>query len=191
MERICAGSHCGRVFTLNPRVKDQRYCSRAECQKERRSLWHKRKIMTDRDYKRNQDAAQQLWRKTRPDYWRNYRKLHPAYTERNRVLQRERNRKARGEKSGAAPPVGVIAKEDLVIAKMDSLTNVRSGTYRLVPVVSGVIAKMDSLTNVRSGTYRLVPVVSGVIAKMDSLIVQLSIIPAGYGNAGDCKDRTR
>ncbi len=160
MERICAGSHCGRVFTLNPRVKDQRYCSRAECQKERRALWHKRKIMTDRDYKRNQDAAQQLWRKTRPDYWRNYRKLHPEYTERNRVLQRERNRKARGGQGGAAPPVGMIAK-------------------------------MDSLTNVKSGTYHLIPVVSGVIAKMDSLIVQLSIIPAGYGNAVDCKDRTR
>ena len=160
MEQICAGSNCGRVFTSNPKVKDQRYCSRAECRKERRALWHKRKVATDRDYKRNQDAAQRLWRQTHPDYWRNYRKSHPAYTERNRVLQRERNRKARGGKGGPAPPIDVIAK-------------------------------MDSLTDFKSGTYHLVPVVSGVIAKMDSLIVQLSILPTGYGNAVDCKDRTR
>ena len=167
MDQICAGSYCGRVFTPNPRVKDQRYCSRAECRKERRALWHKRKVATDRDYKRNQAAAQRLWRKTHPDYWRNYRKSHPEYTECNRVLQRERNRKARGERGGLAPPLGMIAREDSVIAKMDSLTAFKSGTYHLIPVVSGVIAKMDSL------------------------IVQLSIIPAGYGNAVDCKDRTR
>jgi hypothetical protein len=166
MDQICAGSHCGRVFTPNPRVKDQRYCSRAECRKERRALWHKRKVATDRDYKRNQDAAQRLWRQTHPDYWRNYRKSHPGYTERNRVLQRERNGKARSGQCGASPPVGVIAKDGSVIAKMDSLTNVKSGTYHLIPVVFGVIAKMDSL------------------------VVQLSIIPAGYENASDCKDRT-
>lgn len=168
MERRCAGSHCGRSFVPNPRVKNQHYCSCTRCQKERKALWQKRKQRIDAEYKENQSSAQREWRKKHPSYWRNYRKMHPLYTEKNRALQRERNRKARDAVEGARALGDVVSKGDLPM-----------------------IAKMDALSRVKPGTYRLVPVVPGVIAKMDALLVQLSLLPEGYGNTFDCKDRTR
>ena len=131
MEAIrCAG--CGRSFLPNPKVPRQRYCSRAPCQRARRSLWQKEKLATDEDYRRNQADAQRRWREGHRDYWRRYRERHPEYCRRNRHLQGERNHVRRGRP----------------IAKMDSLatrSSVISGTYELVPVDSGGIAKMDAL----------------------------------------------
>ena len=73
------------------------------------------------------------WRSRNRDYWREYRERNPAYTEGNRIRQRERNRRRR---SGAG------------IAKMDELRGksvIRSGRYRLVPLCNPGIAKMDEL----------------------------------------------
>jgi len=158
MERICAGSHCGKPYVPNPKVRNQQYCSRPECQQERKALWHRRKLRTDEEYKQNRSAAQRGWRERHPDYWRNYREAHPEYSERNRALQLERNKKARCVDVRAGPLSGVIAKMD-----------------------SAVIAKTDALTSIISGTYQLIPVVPGVIAKMDALLVQLSLVSSSYG----------
>jgi len=158
MERICSGSHCGQPYVPNPKVKHQQYCSRSACQQERKALWHRRKLLTDEEYQQNRSAAQQGWRERHPDYWRDYRKAHPEYSERNRVLQRERNKKARCVAERAGPLSGEVAKMD-----------------------SAVIAKTDALGGVISGTYRLVPFVPGVIAKTDALLVQLSVVSSVYG----------
>jgi hypothetical protein len=168
MEHICAGSHCGRPYVPNPRVKHQKYCCRPECQRERKSLWHKRKLKTDDEYKQNRTAAQQGWRGRHPDYWRNYRKAHPEYGTRNRELQRERNKKARCVAVRAGPICGTMAKTDnpaSSVAKTDE----------------PVIAKTDALTSLISGTYQLIPVLPGMIAKTDALFVQLSLLSSAYG----------
>jgi hypothetical protein len=131
MEKRCLC--CKRRFIAHPAVCHQRYCSDPECQKRRKRNWQKEKLSIDSDYRVNQASAQRQWRRRNRDYWREYRRRNPAYTERNRIGQRERNR---GRRSGSG------------IAKMDELkgkTLIPSGRYRLVPVCKLGIAKMDEL----------------------------------------------
>ena len=124
--------HCRRLFIVNPRVKDQKYCSRDTCQRARKSRWQKRKMATDADYRQNQKDSQKLWQTQHPDYWRQYRHRHPQYCERNRMLQKQRDTKRRAQH----------------LAKMDALKRLKSinpGTYYLIPCM-GNLAKMDVLT---------------------------------------------
>lgn len=127
----CANPCCRRHFLPNPRVKDQRYCERKECQRVRRRLWQQEKMRSDPDYQGNQRDCRRRWRKQNPDYWREYRMSHPLYVERNRLLQRMRDEKRRRKN----------------LAKMDAFKRVsllESGTYYVVP--DGVdLAKMDAL----------------------------------------------
>ena len=131
MEKRC--ECCRRRFTPHPAVRHQEYCSNPECQKTRKRRWQKEKLAKDSDYRANQAEAQKQWRSRNRDYWRQYRKRNPAYTEKNRIRQRERNR---GRRSGVG------------IAKMDELkgkTVIPSGRYRLVPFCNLGIAKRDEL----------------------------------------------
>jgi hypothetical protein len=121
--------HCKKKFSPHPAVKRQRYCGSADCQRARKRTWQKQKLAGDSDYRGNQAAAQKAWRARNRDYWREYRKSHPAYQEHNRIQQRERNLKRR-----------MIAKMDEHPAK----TAIAPGRYRLVPLY-GTIAKMDEL----------------------------------------------
>jgi len=131
MEKPCLW--CRRQFNPHPAVRHQRYCSDSECQKTRKRDWQREKLAKDIDYRQNQAAAQRGWRSRNGDYWREYRKRNPAYTEGNRIRQRERNQRRR---SGSG------------IAKMDELKEknvITSGHYRLVPLCNPGIAKMDEL----------------------------------------------
>ena len=144
MEKSCLC--CKKRFKPHPAVPDQEYCSDPECQKIRKRRWQKEKLAKDSDYRENQAEAQKQWRSRNRDYWRQYRERNPAYTEKNRIGQRERNRRRR---SGSG------------IAKMDELkrkTVIPSGRYRLVPFCNLGIAKMDELIvelGVISGDCRL------------------------------------
>jgi hypothetical protein len=113
---------------LNPRSKNQRYCGKKECQRARKRAWQKEKMAVDPDYRANQQECNKAWRDRNPDYWRNYRRSHPAYTEKNRLLQ-----KARRTKGDAC-----VAKMDA--SKTDSFA--RTGTYWLIP--EDGVAKMDA-----------------------------------------------
>jgi len=131
MEKTCAC--CERRFIPHPAVRHQRYCGDPECQKARKRKWQREKLAKDSDYRQNQAAAQRRWCSRNRDYWREYRERNPAYTEGNRMGQRERNRRRR---SGSG------------IAKMDELSGknvITSGRYRLVPFCNQGIAKMDEL----------------------------------------------
>ena len=131
MEKTCRC--CKRRFIPHPAVRHQGYCSDPGCQKARKRRWQKEKLSRDSDYRANQAEAQRQWRRRNTDYWKEYRKKNPAYTERNRMGQRERNRRRRSEAE---------------IAKMDELkieTLIPSGRYRLVPLCNVGIAKMDEL----------------------------------------------
>ena len=108
MEKKCLC--CKRGFIPHPAVRDQRYCSDPECQRARKRKWQKEKLATDSDYRANQAEAQRQWRSRNKDYWKQYRKKNPAYTERNRMGQRERNRRRR---SGPE-----IAKMDELIVEL-------------------------------------------------------------------------
>ena len=84
-------SSCGSAFAPRAQSPRQTFCSRDECQLARKRLWQRAKRTTDSDYRENQVAAQELWRRTHPDYWRKYREEHPDYTAANREQQKIRN----------------------------------------------------------------------------------------------------
>jgi len=129
----CTNPSCRRNFLPNPRVKNQRYCNRKDCQRVRKTLWQREKMANDPDYKATQRDCRKRWLKQNPDYWREYRIRNPQYTEHNRLLQKKRDRKRRLDN----------------LAKMDALERVsrlESGTYYLMP--EGVdLAKMDALNH--------------------------------------------
>ena len=131
--RRCAS--CGECFRPRAQVPRQGYCGSAACQRERRRRWQSAKRRDDMDYRDNQTRAQRTWAAGRAEYWREYRRSHPEYVERNRVAARERQRERRRGASG-------FAKMDASVA----VSGVPSGTYRLVPAVGGMFAKMDAWT---------------------------------------------
>jgi len=145
---------CGEGFTPCRHVPDQQYCSKPQCQRERRRRWQREKLRRDSDYRANQTAAQRHWRERHPDYWRKYRQNHPEYTARNREQQRERNRH-RGR--GATDPLTAP------IAKMDVC---------------------DDKIPVTSGTYRLIPEGRPEIAKVDAYLVKIHVLSEGYNDRG-------
>jgi hypothetical protein len=124
---------CGQVFRPRAQVPQQRYCSLAFCQRERRRRWQQSKLGDDADYRANQRQAQRAWVGRHGDYWREYRAKHADYTDRNRVQQRRRDRGRRSAR----------------LAKMDASTSIHpvpSGTYRLLPEADGNLAKKDAWT---------------------------------------------
>ena len=124
--------HCRKPFSPNPRIKNQRYCGKKDCQRARKTSWQKKKLKHDPDYAANQKDCQKSWRERHPGYWQNWREHHPEYTAIKRIRQKERNRRMRRP-----------------IAKMDASkpdTFVKSGWYLLIrePAAPETIAKMDA-----------------------------------------------
>jgi len=128
MNRKIRCAHCRRMFYPDPRVRDQRYCSTAVCQRARKSLWQRRKMAADADYRANQRDCQKSWQERHPGYWRQYRGRRSDYHRANRLLQKHRDQKRRFRR----------------LAKMDALRRFslfKAGTYYLVES----LAKMDVL----------------------------------------------
>lgn len=64
---------CGAEFEPCPQVPNQLFCSKPECQRDRRRRWQQQKLKTDPAYQENQSHAQRAWLDRHPDYWRSYR----------------------------------------------------------------------------------------------------------------------
>jgi len=88
-------------------------------------------------YNASQKISKKQWANANPGYWKKYRNKNPDKTERNRILQRVRNQKARSKKSDAKMQTPLIAKMDA--SRSDNFHPL--GQFWLVPVV----AKMDAL----------------------------------------------
>lgn len=127
--RQCAG--CGQPFHPRPQTPRQAYCPEPACQRERRRHWQQARRRDDPEYRENQARAQAAWAAAHPDYWRAYRRTHPAASARNRTLQRQRDAKRRAR---------VLAKMDVSTAE----SPIPSGTYRLSPATAEDLAKMDA-----------------------------------------------
>jgi len=123
-------SSCGSTFEPRAQAPRQTFCAKDECQLARKRLWQRAKRTTDDDYRENQAAAQELWRRTHPDYWRKYREEHPDYAAANRERQKTRNARRVGSHSTIAKG---DASDDLLPAK---------GVFRLVlldPSQKGIV----------------------------------------------------
>ncbi|WP_082578907.1 hypothetical protein [Achromobacter sp. Root565] len=116
-------AHCGVLFQARPQVPHQMYCSAKICQRARKQSWQQEKLHNDAAYRANQRDAQRAWLARHPDYWRDYRDTHPAYTERNRDRQRVK------QPDQSAPK----------LAKMD-MSGPLSGIYQLRILTSHFLA---------------------------------------------------
>ena len=126
---------CGNFFPA--RRNDQRYCFRKECRRKRKSVFQKEKPATDAAYRGNHADAQRRWRESHKGYWSRYRERHPWYVERNRRLQRRRNKRQMELKKP------YLRDRGAGIAEMDAQPIDISGTYRLIPLSGPMIANMD------------------------------------------------
>lgn len=135
---------CGDRFTYDPRVKNQRYCSKPECQRARRTRWQRQKMKKDKEYHEDQQRCKKEWQENHPDYWKKYRKKNPDYVARNR--ERQQLRDIRRRKDGL---VKVLAKMDVITRPHFSR---RGGLFKLIPQDRRLLAKMDALT------VKLIPV---------------------------------
>ena len=136
-QRRCAGCH--KLFHPRPQSPGQKFCSAAECQRERKRRWQKARRAADPDYRDNDVQASRQWRNRHPGYWREYRRKHPQSLIRNRQKQRERDRSRRLEPTLPAPTPH-LANEDA-----SSLSPpLETGTYRMIPVTGGDLANEDA-----------------------------------------------
>jgi hypothetical protein len=70
-------------------------CSKPECQRQRRTNYHRHKLRTDSEYRQVARDSQRKWRQAHPDYLRHYFAQHAEAVERNRQLQPRRDQKRR------------------------------------------------------------------------------------------------
>ena len=129
--------YCGDLFDPSPRHKNQIACKKPLCQKAKKAEWQRHKMKIDPVYNASQKISKKQWANANPGYWKRYRNKNPNKTERNRILQRARNQKARSKKSDTKMDTPLIAKMDA--SKSDNFQAL--GQFWLVPVV----AKMDAL----------------------------------------------
>jgi hypothetical protein len=146
------------VFRPRSQVQEQRYCGLPECRRERRRRWQSNKRRSDADYRDNQALAQRAWAAAHADYWRSYRQTHPAYGDRNRLQQRQRDRRR----------AATLAK----MAPSEPILPVESGIYRMVPATAPDLAKMAARTvkiTVLSKGYGSVAEAGRILQREDSI----------------------
>jgi len=136
-KRRCAA--CRKHFHPRPQYPGQKFCSTAECQRERKRRWQKARRASDPDYRENDIQANRQWRSRHPGYWRAYRRKHPQSVIRNRQKQRERDR-VRRLKPSLTSTTPHLANEDTSTPSF----SVNTGTYRIIPVTGGDLANENA-----------------------------------------------
>jgi len=94
-----------------------------------KAAWQRNNMVSDPVYRANQKQSQSDWQSRNADYWKRYRAAHPERADRNRDLQKVRNKRRHSR--------GVVKMDASVIAKMDAL---RSGQ-----IISRIMAFRDLL----------------------------------------------
>lgn len=118
---------CRFRLPCNPKIKNQRYCGKQGCQRERKRKWQQIKMASDPDYRDNQQDAYSAWRARNPDYWRH-------------------RRQQQGTSSNRSPPSQPVAPTSGA-HKMDTLepfSHVTTGTYLITPLWP-TARKMDAI----------------------------------------------
>lgn len=141
---------CRQTFSIS-RNPQQTYCSKPLCQKSRHRRWKKKRYREDPDYRVNQQAAQQAWRKRHPDYYQDYRARHPDYVAANRQQQQERNHRNRPLSEAKAGKADRIAKRNVLLTDFHFITM----PYEVFPGENAWIAKRNALLS--KNPYSLMP----------------------------------
>jgi len=136
-KRRCAA--CRKLFHPRPQCPEQKFCSGAACQRERKRRWQKARRAADPDYRDNDVQANRQWRSRHRAYWRSYRRQHPQSVIANRDKQRERDR-SKGLQAPRPPSPPQLANEDASMLPFP----VETGTYRMIPVTGGDLANENA-----------------------------------------------
>jgi len=123
-------AHCGSRFVPDPRIKNQRYCGKLQCQRARKTSWQRQKLAADPDYQADKRDSQRAWLSRNPGYWQNWRARHPGYVERNRIGQENRRNRCKNR----------VAKMDA----LDPFSGIKTGSYYIIPDSDEIVAKMDA-----------------------------------------------
>lgn len=92
-DRCCR--YCQESFQPSKYQPGQLVRSAADCQRQRRTEYHRSKIASDPEYRQVCRDSPRKWRARNPGYWKQYRASKPAAVERNRQQQKCRDRKRR------------------------------------------------------------------------------------------------
>ena len=95
MSKIRRCPYCKCSFLPSVYRPQQVVCSQAECQRQRRSDYHRQKLRTDPEYGQVARDSQRKWRQAHPDYLRQYLAQHAQVVEQNRQRQQLRDQKRR------------------------------------------------------------------------------------------------
>ena len=85
--------YCQQSFQPSKFRSDQSVCSQPDCQRRRRTEYHRHKLESDPEYTQTVRDSRRKWRESHPDYQKNYWQTHPPQAERNRQRQRQRDGK--------------------------------------------------------------------------------------------------
>jgi hypothetical protein len=87
--------YCLQIFQPSVYRPQQSVCTQPDCQRRRRSEYHRERIRNDSAYAEDVRASQKKWRHAHRDYWKHYRQQRPEVVDRNRQQQRRRDHKRR------------------------------------------------------------------------------------------------
>jgi len=87
--------YCRQGFQANRYHPQQQVCNQSACQSQRRSDYHRQKMVSDPVYRQVCLESPRKWREANPGYWKKYRQNHPRQVEWNRRQQRLRDQKRR------------------------------------------------------------------------------------------------
>ena len=87
--------YCNSSFLPSAYRPQQSVCSRPDCQRRRRTDYHRKKLATDAEYHQVALESQKQWRDEHPDYQKERRRQNPQAVESNRQRQRQRDQKRR------------------------------------------------------------------------------------------------
>jgi hypothetical protein len=120
-------------------VSAQHYCSKPECQRESDRRSHQAHIKKNPLYHQKQLLSARRWRKKNGGYWRQ-RREDPQVAERNRVLQRQRDAKAKGHLANINSIKAVRTEKLNRIGVLINLANINSIGVSWVVVSEEIVA---------------------------------------------------
>ncbi len=87
--------YCQRLFVPSIYRPQQMVCSQPECQCQRRSDYHRKKLAADAVYRQVVRESQKQWWEEHPGYAKQLRQRNPGAVEANRQRQQQRDQKRR------------------------------------------------------------------------------------------------
>ena len=142
--------YCQRSFLPTLYRPQQEVCSQPECQRRRRTDYHRKKIANDSEYHQVVLESQKKWRARHADYEQQRRQANPKLVEKNRERQRYRDQKRR---------LQLLAKNNLALDLKHSASevwllgprlrdldknNLASAQVLILPLLTSVSSPADS-----------------------------------------------